>query len=72
MSSVDYPLGRDVVYVCPSKDIVCGTRPQNWCDECPLWNSSAVTRTAASVQPEVTTPVPKHKILQLYKKMEDL
>jgi len=24
------------VHVCPIKDIVCGDRPSNWCDECPL------------------------------------
>lgn len=25
-----------VIHVCPDKDIVCGSRPENWCDTCPL------------------------------------
>lgn len=27
---------RMAVHVCPEKDIVCGTRPENWCAACPL------------------------------------
>lgn len=25
------------VHVCPTKDIVCGDRPDNWCAACPKW-----------------------------------
>ena len=24
------------VQVCPERDIVCGHRPENWCEECPF------------------------------------
>lgn len=27
-----------VVRVCPTKDIVCGDRPANWCETCPNQN----------------------------------
>ena len=27
---------KAITYVCPSKDIVCGDRPANWCATCPL------------------------------------
>jgi hypothetical protein len=37
-----------VTFVCARKDIVCGDRPENWCDECPKRPMVAVAPHAAA------------------------
>ena len=35
------------VYVCPSRDIECGSRPQSWCESCPQRSPGPATREGA-------------------------
>jgi hypothetical protein len=39
-----WPTFGGVVFVCPIKDIECGSRPANWCNECPLRKSEAAVQ----------------------------
>lgn len=44
------------INVCPIKDIVCGNRPENWCDQCPLpliGTRRAAARRETNLQREV-------------------
>jgi hypothetical protein len=56
------------VYVCPEKDIVCGSRSENWCGQCPLWAFAEDDAPPFAAPPPPAAPavapgfalVPKH------------
>lgn len=43
---------NDVIFVCPNRDIECGGKPQNWCDQCPLQITQETKNPWESMEPD--------------------
>jgi hypothetical protein len=53
------------VYVCPDRDIECGSYPLNWCAKCPKRGGTVLTRLSPEQRSELTAALANKEVPSL-------